>query len=176
MGSFGAALEEARKSMGWDRRSLGTALRMSDKTIGHLESEGEPDLPAARAVVNLMREYGIEFTDDFKSVQKRPDLRDRYFLTMDFRFDPDQDERVRDITRRMQVVGMSVVRRFNKARNTSSSFDGVELHVPPVNRRSFEAVLEKFLETHGPSNCLVRNEKGMRLTREEIPDLWDYVI
>lgn len=52
--TFGAALKEARKYMGWNQRSLATALRMSDKTIGSLESGGSPDLPAAQDVLDFM--------------------------------------------------------------------------------------------------------------------------
>ena len=174
--SFGEALKEARKNMGWDQRSLGAALRMSDKTIGQLELKGQPDRPAAQAVLIFMEAYGIEFEEDFLSFRKFPQLRQRYFLTLDFRFDADPEKQVQVITRRMRVVGMSVVRRLNKARNTLSNFDGVELHVPEVNLTSFESVLTDFLEEFGsPIDCLVRNEIGIRLnSKEEIKELWEY--
>ena len=173
MTEFGTALKEARKGMGWDQRSLGTALRMSDKTIADLETKGHPDLPAAQDALDFMRAYKIEFKNDF-SIVSVPAIAQRYFLTLDFRFEPDQDERVRVITRRMQVVGMSVVRRLNQARMTASSFDGVELHAPPINKSSFNAVLTEFIEDFGPSiDCLIRNTRGIRLTKEYVPKLWD---
>ena len=176
MESFGEALKEARKSMGWDQRSLGAALRMSDKTIGQLELSGRPDQPAAQAVLNLMETYGIVFEDDFLSFRRFPEWKQRYFLTLDFRFDEDPERQVQDIARRMRVVGMSVVRRLNKARNTMSTFDGVELHVPEVNLTTFESVLTDFLKESGsPIACLVRNEKGIRLnSKKEIKELWEY--
>lgn len=174
MENFGTVLREARKQMGWDQRSFAAALRMSDKTIAELENTGHPDRPAAQDVLDLMRAYGIEFADDYSAVTRIPALEERYFLTLDFRFDPKQDERVRAITRRMHVVGLSVVRRLNQARNTASSFDGVELHAPPINRSSLDAVLTEFVDEFGPSiDCLVRNTRGLRLTAREIPGLWD---
>ncbi len=173
MKSFGVVLKEARNLMGWDQRSFATALRMSDKTIANIESRGSPEWPAAQDVLNLMDAYEIKFARDFAS-SEAPGLKRRYFLTLDFRFDPDQEDRVRIITRRMQVVGMSVVRRLNQARDTMSSFDGAELHVPPINRVSFDTVLSGFVKEYGPIDCLVRNRHGMRLTEESIPGLWAF--
>lgn len=176
MTTFPEALKEARKEIGWDQRSLATALRMSDKTIGFLESKGSPDLRAARDVLEFMNAYGVEFADDFSSPPKVPQPDERYFLTLDFTFDPDPDQRVDDIARRMRVVGMSVVRLLNKAKLMASRYDGVELHVPPVNRGPFEAVLRDFLlaePNRGLSvNCLVRNERPRKITVEDLPSLW----
>ena len=171
--AFRAALKEARKSMGWDQRSLATALRMSDKTIGHLESSGSPDLPAAQDVLDFMKAYGIDFAPDYLSIDL-PAPEQRYFLTLDFRFEPKQEDWVRDIARRMRIVGMSVVRRFNRAKMTASSYDGVELHAPPINRPSLDAVLKEFLADVGlPVDCLVRNRQGLRLTAAQIPEFWN---
>lgn len=184
MSTFGTAIRDARKRMGWDQRSLASALRMSDKTIADLETQGRPQWPAALDVLDLMGAYGIEFTEDYSPPCKLPDPEERYFLTLDFRFDQDQDKRVQSISRRMQVVGMSIVRRLNQAKMLACSFDGVELHVPPINKTAFHDVLAEFIETFGTEgqdgrwiDCLVRNEYGTRLTKEKVAtDLWDYEI
>ena len=173
--SFPEALKKARKAMGWDQRSLATALRISDKTIGFLERNGSPDLPAAQDVLEFMNAYGVEFADDFSSPPKVPDPDERYFLTLDFRFDRDPDKQVHDIARRMRVVGMSVVRRLDNAKLMASTYDGVELHIPPVNRGPFEAVLADFLaqpNRNSSVNCLVRNQYPKELTVEDLPSLW----
>lgn len=174
MQTFNTALKKARRDLGWDQRSLATALRMSDKTIAHLESTGNQSSPAAQDVLDLLEAYGVKFAEDFSRFTNFPAPQDRYFLTLDFRYESKQDERVHILTRRMRVVGMSIVRRLNQARATGSSFDGVELHVPPVNRISLDDVLKRFLEEFGPSvDCLVRNAEGFRLTPQNMPTLWD---
>ena len=178
MEAFRQRLTEARKGMGWDQRSLATALRMSDKTISNLEKEGSPDWPAAQDVIDFMRAYEIEFSENFTSIENWPDLGRRFFLTLDFRFEANQDEQVHDITRRMRVVGMSLVRRLNQAKMTASSYDGVELHSPPINRRSFDTVLAGFIEARKPHlsvNCIVRHRDDFPLTVKEIEDkkLWE---
>ena len=183
MTTFGTALKEARKHMGWDRRSLATALRMSDKPIGYLETGGGPDWPAADDVLDFMKAYGFVFEEPGRSnpdefrILRTPKLEHRYFLTLDFRYERNPDRRVHAVARRMRVIGMSMVRRLNQARETASSFDGVELHAPPINRTSFDTVLIGFLEDKdfGPSvDCLVRNREGLRLTADIVPQLWAY--
>ena len=172
---FGARLKEARKAMGWDQRSLAKALRMSDRTIWSLENTGSPDLPAAQDVLDLMKAYEVKFGEDYSFVEP-PAPEHRYFLTLDFRFQQNPDKHVNDIARQMRVVGMSVVRRFNKARETASMFDGVELHAPPVNRESLDTVLANFLdELDSPIGCFVRNRFGMQLTPSEIPNYWSEI-
>ena len=194
MSNFGAAIRAARKRMGWDQRSLASGLRMSDKTIADLEAGGRSHWPAARDVLDFMAAYGIEFEKDGSAmrIRKVPDIQERYFLTLDFQFDREQDKWVQDISRRMRVVGMSVVRRLNRAKMMASSFDAVELHVPPINKSVFHDLLIEFVDKYGTEfvdkygtereielsiNCHVRNSEGLRLTKKIVDTtLWSYGI
>ena len=194
MSTFGTAIRDARKRMGWDQRSFASALRMSDKTIADLETRGRPNWPAAHDVLDFMDVYGIEFEKDGSAmrIRKMPELQERYFLTLDFQFDREQDKWVQDISRRMRVVGMSVVRRLNRAKIMASSFDAVELHAPPINKLVFRDLLIEFVDKYGTEfvdkygaereielsiNCHVRNAEGLRLTKKIVDTtLWNYGI
>jgi transcriptional regulator with XRE-family HTH domain len=166
-------LKEARKDMGWDQRSLGRTLHMSDKTISKLETDCSPNDGAAQELIALYEAYQVRFLEDFTKLIT-PNIDDRVFLTLDFRFDSDQDERVGTITRMMNVVGFAVVRRINQAKETASVYDSTEIHVPPINQQTLDAVLKQFLGEYGPTiHVLLRNKIPKILNAETLHALWD---